>query len=344
MMDQRYRPYYLPQVECPLEFFEKNIASENVGFEYINEYPENLKPIQKYVNKNKVNYFHSLIDNNESINPVFISSDYDILDGHNRSCAFKSRSDIDSIDVIKINLNTNDAIRVLNKIQDKYNFINGYDESKELVDFNETVEDYLINKDEKGLTDEELNEIINEIGTKYGDYAKNYFDKRFKKNGDYKISDEDENVSMNFDNVKVVPDHGHNEGSYMEEENYEDFEKASMNPKENIKVYSFKDIDWDKTYPFGIIVALNPVNTKAHKYCYDVSFDNVYDVKDSEYDTLYPHMKLAEDWYPKVDIKDGASKNGMTKENYCRKLINMKAKEMGYDAIQFFDKFMFIVS
>lgn len=133
-------PTWLPQIDCPYKELFNRLAKENVPHKVIsNISPNDLKPLQQYVNKDSVQFFNSKIQNREAIDPIIISADDEILDGHHRAAAFKLHPNI-NVFCLKIYLSKEDASRVLNKVQDKYDFENELSSSKE-EEINEDVSD-----------------------------------------------------------------------------------------------------------------------------------------------------------------------------------------------------------
>lgn len=109
----RYKPQFLPQVSAPYTEVVNNLASDGVGHEVMSIDPNELKPIQGITlshNVEKVN-----LDDEK---PIWISKDMEVLDGLHRmtKAIFQNRP----IRCVKIDLNSKDACRVLNKIQDLY--------------------------------------------------------------------------------------------------------------------------------------------------------------------------------------------------------------------------------
>jgi hypothetical protein len=115
---------HLPQMEADIEYVKEELTKNGIQFEEIQIEPKALKPIQKTVYENKVSNFNEMIDNNEPISAPFISLENEILDGHHRSFAFMQHPEMESKDAFKVLLPTNDAIRILNKIQDRHNWEN----------------------------------------------------------------------------------------------------------------------------------------------------------------------------------------------------------------------------
>ena len=117
MIDLRYKPIWLPQISAPFTYTFDMLRNEGVDYKYIQVDPEDLYPSQGIVAQDKV----SEIDVN-NIEPIWISNDNKILDGHHRYIAALSRNI--PIRCIKVMLPQKDAIRILNKIQDIFDYEN----------------------------------------------------------------------------------------------------------------------------------------------------------------------------------------------------------------------------
>lgn len=121
MIDMRYKPSFLPQVSAPLDMVLEKLRDENVGYELIKANPNDLNPSQGIT-------FSDDIDGIEldDMNPIWVGDDLNVLDGHHRYV--KALMSNTPIMTVKIHMNDKDACRLLNKIQDIYE----YENAKEL--------------------------------------------------------------------------------------------------------------------------------------------------------------------------------------------------------------------
>jgi hypothetical protein len=110
MIDNKYKPIWLPQVSSPFSIILDKLGDEGIGYELMNVNPNQLLPSQPFVFSDDVNYFD---DNND---PIWASNDMKVIDGHSR--LVNKLQNNKNIDIIKIGLSHKDACRVLNKIQD----------------------------------------------------------------------------------------------------------------------------------------------------------------------------------------------------------------------------------
>ena len=88
--------------------------------------PSYLKPLQKKVSKTKIDEINGIIDEDGYLPKTWVDANNNILDGHHRVYAYQSRPDIDKVECYKIFLNSKDACRILNKIQDRIEFKKEY--------------------------------------------------------------------------------------------------------------------------------------------------------------------------------------------------------------------------
>jgi len=118
---------WLPQVkeenvnEILQELKDSGIIVKSVMVE-----PSYLKPLQKKVSKTKIDDINSVIDDDGYLPRTWVDANNNILDGHHRVYAYQSRPDIDKVECYKIFLNSKDACRILNKIQDRLDFKKEY--------------------------------------------------------------------------------------------------------------------------------------------------------------------------------------------------------------------------
>lgn len=121
MIDMRYKPSFLPQVSAPLDIVLEKLKDENIQYELMKVNPNDLHPMQGITFSDDI----CGIELND-MNPIWVGENMNVLDGHHRYV--RSLMDDTPIMVVKIYMNDKDACRLLNKIQDIYE----YDEAKEL--------------------------------------------------------------------------------------------------------------------------------------------------------------------------------------------------------------------
>lgn len=146
MPDMRYKPLHLPQVSAPFNVVVDKLNEEGVGNEIVDLNPEELNPMQGIVFSDEVNNF-----NPEEMNPIYVSKDNDVIDGHHRFVSALSAQK--PIKCVRVGLNGKDAARVLNKIQDIYE----YEEQQQME---EVVTQDVINQDNQKDSDVSDNEFF----------------------------------------------------------------------------------------------------------------------------------------------------------------------------------------
>ena len=117
----RYKPRFLPQVNAPYNIVLQKLDEEGVDYQVIEVDPNEIEPMQGITISDEVGKV-SVDDNN----PVWMSKNNKLLDGHHRMV--RALLDNKKLKAIQIGLNEKDACRVLNKIQDIFD----YEQSSEL--------------------------------------------------------------------------------------------------------------------------------------------------------------------------------------------------------------------
>lgn len=115
MIDMRYKPYFLPQVHMPYDIVLQKLRDEDVDYELLQINPNELKAMQGITFSDDV----GKVDTSKE-KPIWVGDDMSILDGHHRWV----RALLDDVEivVVKIKRNPKDACRLLNKIQDIYEY------------------------------------------------------------------------------------------------------------------------------------------------------------------------------------------------------------------------------
>lgn len=122
MITMKYKPKYLPQVSAPFDIVLQKLDEEGVGYEIIELHPnedDDTNVSQGITFSDEVEKV-SLDD----MNPIWIAEDNKIIDGHHRY--IRAMYDEKPLKAVHIKLNEKDAARVLNKIQDIYEYEQGH--------------------------------------------------------------------------------------------------------------------------------------------------------------------------------------------------------------------------
>jgi len=115
MIRMKYKPYHLPQMSAPADMVLKKLDEEDIDYDYIQVDPNDLNPSQAFTFSDEVG--NVKLDDK---NPIWIDNENNIIDGHHRFA--KALGDNLPLTAIKINLDSKDACRILNKIQDIYDY------------------------------------------------------------------------------------------------------------------------------------------------------------------------------------------------------------------------------
>lgn len=116
------KPMWLPQMRSGVEYVKQELDKQGIKHGMVEMPPKELIPLQKNVKKSKVEYFQEMTDSDTQFEPIYVADDNSILDGHHRAFALMNDPLISRAGCFKIYLGVNDAARVLNKVQDKYDF------------------------------------------------------------------------------------------------------------------------------------------------------------------------------------------------------------------------------
>lgn len=155
MIKMQHKPNTLPQLSAPFNIIVDELNKNDIEYEELAVNPSILNPIQGIVYSNNV----SDVDLNK---PIWTDDSMNILDGHHRFA--KALISDDPINIIKINLNQEEACRILNKIQDIYDYQESIiidDESNDDIesDSNEFSDEIETNSNDMNI---EINEPIEE--------------------------------------------------------------------------------------------------------------------------------------------------------------------------------------
>jgi hypothetical protein len=117
----KHKPLYLPQINMPVDAVVKQLDEEGVDYEYVQIQPsesDGINPSQGFTFSDDVGKVEL-----DDKNPIWLAKEGDkdkICDGHHRY----TRALLDEVPMtaIKIDMDFKDACRLLNKIQDVYDY------------------------------------------------------------------------------------------------------------------------------------------------------------------------------------------------------------------------------
>ena len=144
----------------------KAFKDYGVPFEYETVNISNLLPIQDNVSPEKVKNISDEIMSGRHMNPIFISNDNYIVDGHHRWLAYKDAKK-NEIECIKIGYPKLAALKLFDRVSDKLEELKKY--------IGETIVKELENLDEKYLTSGKLFTAVRDLddyNIKTGDRVK----------------------------------------------------------------------------------------------------------------------------------------------------------------------------
>jgi hypothetical protein len=122
MIDMRHKPLFLPQVVAPVDEVIKKLDEEDIDYDYIQIQPtesDGINPSQGFVFGDDVGN-----DKLDDKKPIWLATDENgkdiICDGHHRY--IRAMLDEVPITAVRLKMNFKDACRMLNKIQDIYDY------------------------------------------------------------------------------------------------------------------------------------------------------------------------------------------------------------------------------
>jgi len=118
-------PRYLPQLSAPFTDIVNGLEQENISWRPVIVRVGQLKPLQNTVEVSKMKDISQEFKNAGEYNmdPVFISNDDYILDGHHRTAGLINSLGKDAkVKCIRIDLDEKEAVRTMNKIEDIYEY------------------------------------------------------------------------------------------------------------------------------------------------------------------------------------------------------------------------------
>jgi len=115
MITMNHKPRYLPQVSAPADVVVKKLDEEGINYDYMEVDPNKLNASQGFTFSDDVG--RAEIDD---MKPIWIDKDMNVLDGHHRMV--KALLDGVPLKAVQIDMNAKDACRLLNKIQDIYEY------------------------------------------------------------------------------------------------------------------------------------------------------------------------------------------------------------------------------
>ena len=112
----------LPQVpNDKLDNFILYLEKQNIVVKKVTVKPSLLKPAQKHINKEKIQYFMNKEGRKDLLKPIIISKEGYVIDGHHRWLAWFSLYRNNPIHAIFIKCDIDKIIAVANEFKDSFN-------------------------------------------------------------------------------------------------------------------------------------------------------------------------------------------------------------------------------
>jgi hypothetical protein len=324
MENTSFKNKKLVQVDNNLkEYLLKELINTGLIQEDFNK-PTAYKPLQDKVSKNSVTYFKNKIDNDEHIDEPIVDINNNILDGHHRMKAFSLDPLISQVKTLKIMLSGEDAIKLLNKIKDRYDF---FSKDVEFIEYNP-----FHTEREESISQEDItNYNTSNLGIDNSQFYQNYKPQApadfFGQGTMDSFFPENDNIYNQDTNQQNITDINNLTSSDSSE---------IIDYENDYTVYSMKPID--KNDRTGFVVSL--INNN-HKFEYTLSFDNLIEFEDMAYlDFLKYFVSLNDEnnFYNKFKSENP------TESLALQKTVNHICKINNVDGVKIGEKFIFIVN
>jgi hypothetical protein len=323
-MDNSFKNTRLVQVDKNLkEYLLKELLDTGLVQQDYNK-PNIYKPLQNQVSKSSVSYFQDKINNNEHIDEPIVDINNNIIDGHHRMKAFTLDPFITKVKTLKIMLSCDDAIKLLNKIKDKFDFFNS---DIEFVEYNP-----FHTEREESISQEDItNYNTSNLGIDNSKFYQNY---KPQAPADFFGQDTMDSFLPKNDNLY---NQDTNKQNIIDINNLTSSDNSELVDYENdYIVYSMKPLD-NKSRT-GFIVSLENNN---HKYEYTLSFDNLVEMEDMPYQDFLKYFVSLND---KNDFYSKFKNSNPTEKVALEKTVNHLCNVNNIDGIKIGEKFIFIVN
>lgn len=339
-------PSWMAQVTAPKEYVLNRLKAGGHPHESVMMKPTDLKPIQTKISKKKAEQFHQMMENNEPLDPIYVAQQNEVLDGHHRGYAAIKHPDVEGIGAIKIQMDYRDAMRLLNQIQDRYQWEqelgSGSENDPLSMDFSMAAQG--LGGDEGGDVmemaegEEETPEVTNPAP-------------QLKPNGEV-----DDNAQPSGDTEMLPQEVTHNavapklddlsaqpapEGE--DDDDTVDFDSATKNAQ---TLDLFKAMPINTNAKTGDFLLLSDENMKQK---YTISFDNLLtlteeEIADYKAPKNMPTFAAASKLGITVDFQALARQQGIPLEVAVSREVNKTAYQQGVDGIQYGDIMVQIIN
>jgi hypothetical protein len=160
----RISPKYLPQVGAPIDLIFEKLIENDCEYMNIQMNPNELQSSQPFTLSDDV---HTAV--NDDMHPIWIDNEMKIIDGHHKWV--KALLDNTPIFVVKLSMDFKNAARLLNKIQDIYEY--EQHQGMEEVEAQDAIN--MDNQADSGISDSEFLNTLEEdnLNAQSGDTSTN---------------------------------------------------------------------------------------------------------------------------------------------------------------------------
>lgn len=304
-VEKRMKPSWMAQVTAPHQFILDNLDKMGIGYKMDNIDPAKCKPMQEKIDTKKVNFFKDKIDNNQPLEPIYMAGDDEILDGHHRAFSFTEHPDIESMSCIKIYAEYKDAMRLLNQLQDRYDFGQEFNAGQ---------------MQPMGM--------LPATGANQGNAGAETPAVMAEQGEDEALPSEEPETSTE------KPVDSSDDGRYVS------YDSAGKN-KQVLTLFKAKPLnDKAKTGDF-LIMKSKPGFTVE----YTLEFENLLAMSPEEIENPeLPTESLLKKWKPDVDLQAEAAKQSLMYPIYLSREINTLANQKGIDGVQYGDLFVQVIN
>lgn len=309
-VEKRLKPKWMAQVEAPQEYVIEFLNREGIDHKVVTMDPKLCKHTQADVDPVKAKGIQEAMDQDKPLGPIYLSADDEILDGHHRAFAAIRHPDVESVSCIKIYQGLQDAMRVLNKVQDIFSFEKENNMPGFAGKYGNTIDES--NKD--AVTPDAQPQPSQSAAPEAG------------------ATDAPEtDVQIPTD---VVPQQ-QGQGAQLVP-----FESAVQNPQE-MTLYAAKPLNTKARTGDFLLTEKKP----AMKLELNVSFDNLLVIKPEAMEGVsFPTEAVLQEWLPGQDYTAEAKSQGLTQEVYMSREVNRLALQKGYDGINYGDKLVQVIN
>jgi hypothetical protein len=305
--EKRLKPSWMAQVTAPPEYVVEYLERTGVGHKKVAMDPKMCKPLQDKVDLKKAQGIQEAMDQNKPLGPIFISGDDEILDGHHRAYAAIKHPEVEQVACIKIYMEYKDAMRLLNKVQDKFEF----EQEQEA----QAGGGKAIGGEPVKMVDEE--------------------DRDESATTDVKPDGAAEQATDEHLPAEVVPQ------AQGPAQNLVSYETAGNNPK-SVKAYkAMNSINSQARTGDFLLLEKKP----TMKFEFNLDFENLLEIAQEALENItIPTEAVLQDWLPGADYAQESKSQGLPQEVWMSREVNRLALQKGFDGVLYGDKLVQVIN